>query len=90
MESFSSSKYGFGTVKDGLREEVCGMEIAEGWAVARLRSPLRRPPAPRAKGNEQPLVRAAWEKIEANQRRRESAMMDITKNVKDLMKNELW
>jgi hypothetical protein len=73
----------FATVKDGLREELCGMEIAEGWAVARLRSPLRRTPVPRVgKGSEQPLVRAAREKIEANRKRRESDMMDITKKSK--------
>ncbi|OHT15339.1 hypothetical protein TRFO_42576 [Tritrichomonas foetus] len=35
------------SVRDGLRDEVCEMDVAEKWAVSRLRSPMRRGPVAR-------------------------------------------
>ena len=34
-------------VRDGLRDEIYEMDLAEKWAVSRLRSPIRRNPMPR-------------------------------------------
>ncbi|KAK8893691.1 hypothetical protein M9Y10_022118 [Tritrichomonas musculus] len=31
-------------VRDGLRDEIYEMDVAEKWAISRLRSPVRRPP----------------------------------------------
>jgi hypothetical protein len=80
----------FNSVRDGLRDELCEMEMVERWAVSRLRSPIRKPPAPRVspRTGEQPLIRAAQERMRENRKQREMAMVDIQDNLRALGQEE--
>jgi hypothetical protein len=68
-------------VGDGLRDEMCEMEMAERWAVVRMRSPMRRAPVGRAEDT-QPLLQQARENVEAHRRQRELGMKQVTENMK--------
>jgi hypothetical protein len=68
-------------VCDGLRDEMCEMEMTERWAAGRIRSPMRRAPVGRAE-NTQPLLQQAREKVQAYRRQRELGMKDVTENMK--------
>jgi hypothetical protein len=76
----------FNNVRDGLRDELYEMEIAERWAVSRLRSPVRKPPVLRVA--EQPLIRAARERARENRKQREMAMVDIQDNLNAMGREE--
>jgi hypothetical protein len=72
-------------VKDGLRDEVCEMDLAEKWAVSRLRSPVRRPPTSRLDsiGNNSRL-QAIRDRIEANRIQRELSIKDVNESIRVL------
>ena len=75
-------------VRDGLRDEVCEMDMAEKWAISRMRSPMRRPPMSRydpqpqqaPMGNRQPLVQYAQDMIVEKRKEREANLRDMSQS----------
>jgi hypothetical protein len=68
-------------VCEGLRDEICEMEMTERCTIARTRSPMRMTTVGFTE-NAQTLLQQAREKIEAHRRQRELSMKDVTENMK--------
>jgi hypothetical protein len=73
------------TVKDGLRDEMCQMDMIERWAVTRMRNPTPRAPAGKTEGqSKQHILQAAKERIEACRKRREMTMKEVNDSMRSL------
>jgi hypothetical protein len=75
-------------VRDGLRSEICELEMAERRA-SRLRPPQRRVTGAGPGGvGEQPILQQAREKIQAHRLQRELGMKEVAENMRLLNDNQ--
>jgi hypothetical protein len=75
--------------REALQDEMCQIDVIERWAVARLRSPMRRGSIPTADPQpRQSALLAAKDRIEASRKRRELSMRQVNDSMRGLNENQ--